>query len=72
MLHRLWISESFVFIRVHSCSFDKFVVRNLFLHRRGSDGEVIEVFDGGCEEHEVRKAVWLLGRKEKFGAIVLE
>ena len=34
----------------------RFLVRSPLLHRRGADAEVVEAFDGGGEEHGVRKA----------------
>jgi len=40
-------------------------VRTPLLHRRGADIEVVKAFDGGCEEHGVRKARILLEGKRK-------
>jgi len=42
-----------------------FLVRSPLLHRRGADAQVVEAFDGGGEEHGVRKAERLLDGEEK-------
>ena len=43
----------------------RFLVRGAFCKGRNADVEVVETFDGGGEEHGVRKAGRLIDGEEK-------
>ncbi len=40
-------------------------VRSPLLYRRGADAEVVEAFDGGFQQHGVRKAAGVIDGEEK-------